>query len=175
MTLNDLGRRICIIGPSNSGKSTLAAAIGRSRGLEAVHLDRFAHFPNTNWRPRPKADFNVLHDATILGEDWVMDGNYSRCWPQRFARATGVILLDAPTPVSLLRYLRRSLFERERAGNLEGAKDSVNWPMIRHIAFVTPGNRRRYRQAFDDLELPKVSLLTPVEINNFYRSEGLQR
>ena len=29
MDLDDLGARICILGPSNSGKSTLAAAIGR--------------------------------------------------------------------------------------------------------------------------------------------------
>ena len=37
MNLSDLGDRICILGPSNSGKSTLADAIARKRGLEPVH------------------------------------------------------------------------------------------------------------------------------------------
>ncbi len=175
MTLNGLGCRICIIGPSNSGKSTLAAAIGRARGLKTIHLDQFAHWPNTNWLPRPTADFDALHHQAVLGENWVMDGNYSRCWPQRFARATGAILLDAPTSVSLLRYLRRSWFERVRAGNLEGGQDSVNWTMIRHIAITTPQNRRRYRLIFDQLDLPKTSLLTVREVDQFYRAERLTR
>jgi Cytidylate kinase len=40
MQLPDLGERICILGPSNSGKSTLAEAIARKRGLQAVHSDQ---------------------------------------------------------------------------------------------------------------------------------------
>jgi adenylate kinase family enzyme len=36
--LDDLGSRICLLGPSNSGKSTLAQAIARKRGLPAIHL-----------------------------------------------------------------------------------------------------------------------------------------
>ncbi|TGQ03272.1 AAA family ATPase, partial [Mesorhizobium sp. M00.F.Ca.ET.217.01.1.1] len=39
MNLSDLGDRICILGPSNSGKSTLADAIARKRGLTPIHLD----------------------------------------------------------------------------------------------------------------------------------------
>jgi hypothetical protein len=55
-----------------------------------------------------------------------MDGNYSRrCLPQRLERATGIILLDVPTVTSLVRYLRRSWFERNRRGFLEGGKDHV--------------------------------------------------
>src|SRR6516225_11108594 len=38
MQLADLGERICILGPSNSGKSTLAETIARKRGLELIHL-----------------------------------------------------------------------------------------------------------------------------------------
>ena len=43
--LQDLGQRICILGPSSSGKSTLAAAIGDACGLEVVHLDLLHHLP----------------------------------------------------------------------------------------------------------------------------------
>ncbi|WP_313442401.1 hypothetical protein [Brevundimonas sp.] len=43
LTLAELGPRICIMGPSNSGKSTLAVAIGDAKGLEVVHLDRLRH------------------------------------------------------------------------------------------------------------------------------------
>jgi adenylate kinase family enzyme len=92
MRLSELGERICILGPSNSGKSTLADAIGRKRGLKVVHLDQLHHLPNTDWKMRPAREFLALHDEAIAGDQWVIDGNYSKCFPQRFQRATGIIL-----------------------------------------------------------------------------------
>lgn len=175
MTLNELGQRICIMGPSNSGKSTLAAAISRLNGLEIIHLDQLHHLPNTDWIPRPADEFAALHDAAITGERWVMDGNYSRLLPQRLARATGFILLDLPTTVSLYRYLRRCWFERDRHGALEGGRDSVKWDVIRHIAVVTRANRSRYRHMLDDINLPKLQINAASELTHFYRSNGLKR
>jgi adenylate kinase family enzyme len=175
MTLDDLGPRICIMGPSNSGKSTLAAVIGRARGLTPIHLDQLYHLPNTDWRPRPDEEFIALHDAALSSASWVIDGNYSRCLPQRLARATGLILLDTSTATSLLRYLRRSWFERGRHGGLAGGRDSVKWWMIRHITVTTRKNRRRYKAMFDEINLPKIKLSTAREIAQFYRSEGLGR
>lgn len=173
--LADLGPRICILGPSNSGKSTLAAAIGDACSLEVIHLDRLYHLPHTDWQPRPREEFVALHDAAILGERWVIDGNYSRLFPQRFARATGVILLDVPTATSLLRYFRRTLFEKDRIGALDGRKDSVKWAMIHHVAIVTPRNRRRYAELFREIGLPKISLPSAWAIDRFYRDENLRR
>ena len=56
------------MGPSNSGKSTLAQAIARARDLEAVHLDRLHHLPHTDWVPRPESEFTMLHDAAVRVE-----------------------------------------------------------------------------------------------------------
>jgi adenylate kinase family enzyme len=173
--LSELGDRICILGPSNSGKSTLARAIARKRDLTAIHLDRLYHLPNTDWEMRPKEEFVALHDEAIAGHCWVMDGNYSECMPQRFRRATGLILLDVSTAVSLLRYFRRTLFERKRAGALEGGRESLKWDMIHHIAVVTPGNRWRYAMMFHEIDLPKVRLSSAGEIKQCYRTWGLER
>jgi len=175
MKLSDLGDRICILGPSNSGKSTLADAIARKRGLEPVHLDLLHHLPNTDWEPRPRAEFIALHDAAIAGERWVMDGNYSICMPQRFQRATGLILLDISTPASLLRYFRRSWFEKDRRGALEGGRDSVKWDMIHHIAVNTPKNRQRYQAMFEELDLPKLQLSSVRAIKQRFRQWDLAR
>ena len=173
MNLPDLGNRICILGPSNSGKSTLADAIARKRDLQATHLDLLFHLPNTDWVPRPKDEFIALHDAAIAGERWVMDGNYSVCMPQRFQRATGLILLDISTPASLLRYFRRTLFESERRGALQGGHDSVKWDMIRHIAVVQPRNRKRYSAMFEGLDLPKLQLSSVRAIKQCFHEWGL--
>lgn len=175
MSLEELGPRICVLGPSNSGKSTLAEAIGRARDLPCVHLDLLFHKPNTDWEPRPKAEFVALHDEAIASPRWVMDGNYSGCLKQRLERATGFMLLDVSTTTSLLRYFRRSWFERNRRGALEGGKDSVKWSMIHHIAVTTRANRKRYDEMFARVSVPKVMIRTPRELAAFYREAGLAR
>ncbi|MEI9426648.1 AAA family ATPase [Mesorhizobium sp. Cs1299R1N3] len=175
MKLSDLGDRICILGPSNSGKSTLADAIARKRGLTLIHLDLLFHLPNTDWEQRPRDEFIALHDAAIAGERWVMDGNYSVCMPQRFQRATGLILLDISTSASLLRYFRRTLFERERRGGLEGGRDSIKWDMIHHIAVATPKNRQRYRAMLERIDLQKLQLSSVRAIKKCFQDWDLAR
>lgn len=163
------------MGPSNSGKSTLAEAIGRAQDLSPVHLDQLYHLPNTDWQPRPEAEFLALHDQAILAPRWVMDGNYSRYLQQRLEQATGLILLDVPTLTSLLRYVRRSWFERVRSGALEGGRDSIKLDVIRHITVTTRANRKRYKQMFDRVTLPKIELATARELSLFYSSARLDR
>lgn len=174
LELSELGDRICIMGPSNSGKSTLADAIARRNQTQAIHLDVLHHLSGTDWVPRPFADFERLHDTAIKAERWVVDGNYSRLLPQRLARATGFILLDIPTPLSLFRYLRRSLVRRGRIGALEGGKDSVKWNMLKHIAITTPQNRKRYAELQHTIELPKVCLMSAGQIDACYSEWGLK-
>lgn len=173
--LADLGPRIVILGPSNSGKSTLADAINRKLGLPVIHLDQLHHLPNSNWVPRPADEFLRLHDAAIAQPSWAMEGNYGRCLPQRLERATGVILLDVSTLTSLVRYLRRTWFDRERKGALKGGRDSVKWSMIHHIAAITPTNRQRYKAIFEEIALPKISIPDPRALAEFYRRSGLDR
>lgn len=175
LTLADLGPRICILGPSNSGKSTLADAIGRKLGLQVVHLDQLHHTPGTHWKPRPVDEFHVLHDQAIQQERWVMEGNYSSCMPSRFARATGVILLDVSTARSLGRYLRRTWFERDRVGSLDGVRERVSWEMIRYIAFSSSGKRRNYADLVERLLLPRVVASSSAAIRRLYTAWDLKR
>lgn len=175
MTLDGLGPRICIMGPSNSGKSTMAAAIERKRGLPSIHLDQLHFYPGSDWQPRPDSEFIALHEEAILRPSWVMDGNYSRCLPQRLERATGVIRLETSTVISLWRYVRRSWFERERRGSLEGGGEGVKWEMIHHIAVTTRKNRTRNEAIFSGITLPKIRLATTQDLARFYQSEGLVR
>jgi adenylate kinase family enzyme len=170
-----MGRRIAIVGPSSTGKSTLAVAIGRKLGVPAVHLDQFRFEPNTDWRQRPDAEFFRLHDEAILGDAWVMDGNYSKVLPQRLARATGLILTADHRLASLFRYFRRTLFERDRPGALEGTKDSIKWDMIHWIMVRSPVNQIRYRDTLLATRLPYVELHGMRGVNELYAAWGLTR
>lgn len=163
------------MGPSNSGKSTLAETIGHAQSLEVVHLDQLYHFPHTDWVPRKAREFVTLHDAAITGDRWVIEGNYSWLLPQRLERATGLILLDVSTTTSLYRYIRRCWFGRDRRGALEGGRDGVKWDMIQHIVVATRANRIRYRGMIDGISLPKVQISSTAELLAFYRANDLMR
>lgn len=166
--LGELGNRICIMGPSNSGKSTLTDAIARKIGAQAIHLDVLHHLPGKDWVPRPYDEFRRLHDDAITAPRWVIDGNYSKLLPQRLSLATGFILLDVSAPLSLYRYIRRSLSSHARIGALEGGQDSVKWSMLKHIAVATPRNRKRYAKLYEAVDLPKVRLRMARQIESCY-------
>ena len=176
LPLAALGPRIMICGPSNSGKSTLCVALASKLGAEAFHVDLFRHLPGTNWVERPDAEFAALHDAAIAHERWVMDGNYSRLMPQRFARATGLIMLGGSRWANFGRYVWRTLFQKNsRAGSLAGDKDSIKWAMVRWILLVQPTHRQRDRERLRQTGLPLVELSSMRELQRLYREWGLAR
>lgn len=173
--LADLGRRIVIFGPSNSGKSTLAQALSRKLGVPAVHLDQLHHTPHTDWVPRPQQEFHALQREAIARDAWVMDGNYSALVDERLERATGAIVLDDNHWLRLGRYFRRTLFQRQRAGALQGNKDSIKWDMIRWVALTSRKNGARYRQMVESTPLPGVFCGSMGEVRALYAAWELER
>ncbi|MBK8083279.1 MAG: AAA family ATPase [Devosia sp.] len=176
LPLGELGPRIMVCGPSNAGKSSLAVALAARLRCEAFHVDLFRHLPHTDWVQRSDEAFAALHDAAIQTESWVMDGNYSALMPQRIARATGIILLGDNRWSNLVRYLRRTLFEkRSRPGSLAGDKDSLKWEMIRWVLVNSPKNLTRMRDSLPRAGLPFVECRSMAEVNGLYAAWGLSR
>ena len=174
--LASLGDRIMICGPSNAGKSTLAVALAKKLDSEAFHVDLFRHLPDTDWVQRSDEEFTALHDAAILKDRWVMDGNYSKLMPQRVARATGIILLGDNRWANFARYVRRTLFEkRQRPGSLAGDKDSIKWEMVRWILLVQPPLREQARARVRSAGLPLIELGSMRELQRLYEAWGLER
>ncbi len=107
--MKQLGQRICIIGPSSTGKSTLAVRLGKKYGFPVFHLDKFHHEPNGNWVKRPPEEYLKLHNEAIAGDKWVIEGNYTKSMPQRFERADTVIITHMNRFTCLYRYTKRYL------------------------------------------------------------------
>jgi len=173
--LESFGPRLMICGTSNTGKSTLAAAISARHGMPVVHLDQLRFLPNTDWVERPDDAFRALHDAAIEGASWVMEGNYSKLMPQRIARATGILLLSDSRAANFVRYLRRTLFQPERVGALEGNRDSLKWGMVHWVLVQAPRNAHRMRETLPAAGLPFHELGSIREVREAYRAWGLER
>jgi adenylate kinase family enzyme len=66
-------KRVVIIGPGASGKSTLARQLGEITGLPVVELDRIF------WRPglagTPRGEWVQLQQKLVGEKTWIMDGD----------------------------------------------------------------------------------------------------
>lgn len=147
ITLNELGKRICIIGCSNSGKSTLAKALARKLKIPAYHLDQYAHIKNSKWQRQPDEVLIKKHNNIMQNHSWIIDGNYSICMEPRIDRATSVIWLDLNIYYAVFNYLLRSIKnDKNRPGRLTGAKNEFSFWLIKWIVFNYPKNRMKYEK-----------------------------
>lgn len=141
----EIGDRICIIGFSSSGKSTLAENIGKKKNIQYFHLDQLAHIPNTNWQRNDIKEFQKAHDEAIAGDKWVIDGCYSKLMPQRFARADTLIFIKMSRFGCLYRFIKRAFRkDTHRSGMLEGGIETLNTNMIKYILFKAPKKLKSY-------------------------------
>jgi adenylate kinase family enzyme len=178
--LNDFGERICILGRSCGGKSTLAHALGKQLDIPVLHLDQIAHLPHTNWERRDHDEFVAEHDAFLRNDQWIIEGNYSATMPQRLERATSVIFIDLSFHDYIWRYLKRSIqahFKpQSRMGAIKGAKKEFNWDMIKYVWLAHSQNRLKYHDLLaQHMQGKPVIVLTKFsQLHNLYKSLGLK-
>ena len=148
-----LGSRICIIGGSACGKSTLCARLGNIYDLPVTHLDQIYHEPVGNWVPRPRDEFVALHDAVIAQDRWVMDGNYTSTFPQRFERSTAIIDIRMNRFGAAWRWIKRycdnKTQARPRTGQPEQLAEKFNPIMLWRLVepqWLDPRRRRKNQQ-----------------------------
>lgn len=169
-SLNSLGQRICIIGLSAGGKSTLAQALGKKLNIEFFHLDQLAHKPNTNWEEQDETIFIDSYRNLLTNHDrWIIEGNYSKLMPERFEQATSIIWLDFNKWGSVFRYLKRTLKnDPHRPGKLEGANDRINLRHIHYTLFKAPKNRKVYQRLIDNSNVQFIRITSFKELMKYY-------
>jgi adenylate kinase family enzyme len=105
-------KRVVILGPGASGKSTLAARLGEITGLSVIELDKIFWQPGLV--PTPRDQWVKIQQILVEENGWIMDGDLGPYDPVeiRLRTADTVIFLD----FSLLRCAWRALWRsRERA------------------------------------------------------------
>ena len=168
---NNIGKRICIIGPSCAGKSTLAAKLGEKLRLPVLHLDQISHIPGTNWAWRPRSVVQKEHDEFIQGDEWIVDGQYVRLLPQRIAKADTVILLEVNRFVSVWRFLKRHFKGGDWPGKLKDASDKFDFEIAWWIFYHQPRRWKDQMKIISDYpHVNIISLKNFKEINKFLTS-----
>ena len=105
-----IGSRICVIGCSGAGKTTVAEELAARLVLKYVCND--AMIWRSGWQPAPPAEVYAEMDAATSGARWVFDGNLIMSSPSdmlALARCDTIVWLDLPRPVVHWRVLHRTL------------------------------------------------------------------
>jgi len=139
-------QRICIIGTTGSGKTTLAAEVARILGSVHIELDAL------NWQPGwvlvPSDRFR--HDVATALEipRWVTDGNYRSVRDLVWERADCLVWLNYPLSLIVTRLIRRTarrIWNSESCcnGNQESLRRAFSRESVILWALQTHGRLRR--------------------------------
>ena len=140
-------RRICIIGTSSSGKTTLGRETARRLGAVSIDLDDLHWEPN--WTEVPDEEFRRRLLEAMTAPSWVISGNYSAVQEIYMAEADTLVWLDFSFPVVMGRALRRTfrrvVFRQMCCnGNYETWRTTFSRDSI--LLWVLKTYRRRRRQ-----------------------------
>ena len=117
--------RICIIGGSGTGKTTLANNLGKELNLPVYHIDGIHHLENWIIRNKDERDKIILEKANQ--SKWIIDGTYHSTLQQRLEKADYIIYLDYSTFAQVIgiikRFLKNHGKEREE---IPGCKSSIS-------------------------------------------------
>lgn len=118
--------RICIIGGSGTGKTTLSNNLGKQLNIPVYHIDGIHHLEN--WKIRDKDERDKIILEKIDEDKWIMDGTYMSTLKKRLEKSDYIIYLDYSTIVQLKgvlgRFIKNHGKEKEE---IPGCKERIIW------------------------------------------------
>lgn len=105
--MNQVGRRIAVVGTTGSGKTTLARQLAQRLGYPHVELDALHWGPN--WTPAPDDVLRERLTSALSTGTWIVDGNYRKVRDIVWGRADTLVWLDYALPVILWQLARRAV------------------------------------------------------------------
>ena len=119
-------KRICIIGGSGTGKTTLANNLGKQLKLPVYHIDGIHYLKD--WEVRNKDERDRIILEKIDEDKWIIDGTYNSTLKQRLEKADFIIYLDyssiAQIKGVLERFIRNHGKEKQE---IPGCNEKMSW------------------------------------------------
>lgn len=119
-------KKIAMIGPPGSGKSTFAFKLGKILGIPVHHLDR--HMFEQGGKKRDKQEFIETQKSMIDEKAWVIEGCSFSTFEMRFAKADVLIYFQFSRFVCLWRLFKRLFNYKKDFGGLR----TINWDILKY-------------------------------------------
>ena len=125
-------KRVMIFGRPGSGKSTFAAWLSRSLGLPLHHLDK--HFYVHHWVERDYNEFLQIQKNIVDTESWIVDGNNTRSFEMRWARADLILYFNFSKLTCYFRVVKRFFNQKTTLNDrAPGCKETIRYPLLRYM------------------------------------------
>ena len=131
--MNNIGKRIVVIGSPGSGKSTFSRKLSEITGIPLIHLDK--EFWNYGWVETPKEEWIKKQENLISGDKWIIDGNYGSTLDIRIEKADTIISFQLSRTMCILSYFKRLItnINKIRPDMPEGCLEKLDFEFMKYI------------------------------------------
>ncbi|MEO0936347.1 MAG: AAA family ATPase [Cyanobacteria bacterium J06641_2] len=164
---NSSSQRICVIGTSGTGKTTLARQVAQKLNIPHFELDSL--FWEPNWVTVSADMFRHRVEESLMSNNWIVDGNYSKVRDIVWGKADTLVWLDYSFPLVMNRIIWRTfhrVINKQQIcnGNYETWKKTFSKESI--ILWSLQTYRRRKREYPILFKQPEYSHLNIVQLTS---------
>ena len=162
--------KVCIIGGSGTGKTTLAKNLGKELNLPVCHIDGIHHLEN--WQIRDKNERDKIILNKVLEDKWIIDGTYHNTLLQRIQSADLVIYLDysslAQVKGIMTRFLKNHGKEKEE---IPGCNEQMSWKFFWWVVNWRKNRRNDIIEKINQIDKSKILIFkNRKQLNKWYKS-----
>ncbi len=169
-------KRVVIVGSPGAGKTTFSRILATKTGLPLVHLDYHYHDKSKDYYNELNKPAWRAHVLKLMEpKQWILDGNYSSTFPERFKAADTIIFLDYPTHISFGRVLKRIVISPwvERIDMPDDWEEGINLGFLKFVWLFNARYRQKITNVLEDNTNKYIVVLkNPKQATTFL--EGLQ-
>ena len=164
-------KRICIIGGSGTGKTTLADNLGKQLYLPVIHIDGLNYLENWVEQDKKERDKKIIEEANK--EKWIMDGTYRSTLDYRLNNADIVIYLDYSTISQVKGVLQRFIINHGKEKNeIAGCKEQMNWKFLSFVINWRKNKRSEIIERLRNIDSKKVYIFNSRrKLNKWFKQE----
>ncbi len=164
-------KRICIIGGSGTGKTTLANNLGKQLKLPVYHIDGIHYLKD--WEVRNKDERDRIILEKIDEDKWITDGTYNSTLKQRLEKADFIIYLDyssiAQIKGVLGRFIRNHGKEKQE---IPGCNEKMSWKFFLWVVNWRKNKRKTIIENIKEVDNDKIYIFkTRRQLNKWYKNK----
>lgn len=127
-------KRISVLGSPGAGKTTLSLQLVALTGLPVYHLDKYYLEKPEYWDGHNPEWIRLLKDI-YKKDKWIIDGNYSKTFNERFERSDLIIFLDVSRIAAYKGVVKRRIkyHNKVRPEMPEGWKENLDFYFLNQI------------------------------------------
>lgn len=162
--------RICIIGGSGTGKTTLSTNLGKELNLPVYHIDGINYLEN--WKPRDKEQRDKIILEIANQSKWIMDGTYRSTLEQRLEKSDFIIYLDFSSLAQIIGVMKRFFkYHGKEKKDIPKCREQMDWKFFWFVIMWRKNKRKEVLEKLNKIDQKKVHIFpSRKELNKWYRN-----